>query len=289
MTKIQREITPLVKEDLFLLLNNKKAKFDYAIHFHSDIELNLVLNTSGKRIVGDSVEMFQAEDLVLIGSNIPHVWKAYTDDDTQVITIQFQESLLDNEVFSKRIFKQIREMIGLASKGIVFSGETLQQAKKRIFALSQSHGFNTALEFLALLNELAISPEQRFLTSVPYDNSSLMRESKSHRIGKICTYIDENYHKEISLGEIANLVDMSESAVSHFFKKRTNRSFITYLNEVRIGNAARMLVETNKTISEISYACGFSNISNFNRMFKRFKDQTPTEYRNGVQNIITKY
>ena len=289
MEKLTREITPLSQDDLFILLNNKMAKFDYPNHFHNDYELNMVCNTSGKRIVGDSVENFNDLDLVLLGSNLPHKWKAPTRADTHVITIQFDSSIVDSFLIGKKLFAPIKEMLIRSSRGLDFSVATKQLIKEKLILLSHSGGFATALEFYSILYELATSQGQRYLASSTFDTSTVSRESKSQRIEAVCKYVEDNYVKDISLGEVADLVAMSESSFSHFFKKRTNRNFISYLNDVRIGHSTKRLFETTSSIKEISFLCGFSNISNFNRIFKKIKGQTPSEYRTSIQQILTKF
>jgi AraC-like DNA-binding protein len=289
MKDVIREITPLNRDDLFILLNNRMAKFDYPIHFHSEYELNMVFNTSGKRFVGDSVENFEEFDLILLGSNLPHKWKAPTQADTHVITIQFDDKIVDSFLLGKRLFNPIKDMLIRSSRGLDFSHSTKMQIKDKLINLSQSHGFTTALDFYSILYELATSQGQRYLSSLSFDTSSVIRESKSRRIDTICKYIELNFAKDISLSEAAGIVAMSESSFSHFFKKRTNRNFISYLNDVRIGNATKILLETSNSMAEISFMCGFSNISNFNRIFKKIKGQTPSEYRTSIQQILTKF
>ena len=289
MGNIIREITPLNREDLFILLNNRLAKFDYPVHFHSDYELNMVCNTSGKRFVGDSVENFDEFDLILLGTNLPHKWKAPTRSDTHVITIQFDDKIVDSFLLGKRLFSPIRDMLLRSSRGLDFSDATKKLVKDKLLLLSQSHGFNTALDFYSILYDLATSQGQRLLASTSFDSSIIIRESKSRRIDTICRYIEINFAKEISLSEVASMVAMSESSFSHFFKKRTSRNFISYLNDVRIGHATKLLFETTQSINEISFLCGYSNISNFNRIFKKIKGQTPSEYRTSIQQILTKF
>lgn len=289
MSAIVREITPLKDDDLFILLNNREAKFDYAMHFHSDYELNLVCHTSGRRMVGDSMETFTENDLIMIGSNLPHVWKAPTSKETHVITIQFHDKIFNSFLMGKRLFSPIRDMLARSQRGLDFSDETKSRVKNKILALSQSAGFNTVLDFFSILYELATSQGQRTLASSTYDISSVIKESKSRRIAKVCSYIEEHYEQEIKLSNLAEIIGMSESAFSHFFKKRTNRNFISYLNDVRIGHATRMLFETTNSIAEIAYLCGFNNISNFNRLFKRSKGQNPSEYRASIQKVLTKF
>lgn len=290
MKEIIREITPLNEEDLFIVLNTKKANFDYPIHFHPDFELNLVLNAEGERIVGDSIEKIADPDLILIGSNLPHKWQS-SSTEAHVITIQFHEQLLGSFLLSKRMFAPIREMLERSGRGIDFSPETKERIIPRILKIDNSHGFVTALDFFTILYDLATSGEQKLLASSSYDTTGVIRESKSRRINLICQYIENNYNKNITLKDIAVLVNMSESAVSHFFKKRTNRSFVSYLNEVRISHAIKMLIETTHSVSEICYLCGYTNLSNFNRMFKKMKNQTPTEYREAFLNAssMTKF
>ncbi|MFZ4707959.1 MAG: AraC family transcriptional regulator [Bacteroidales bacterium] len=289
MKNIIREITPLNQDDLFILLNNRMASFDYPVHFHSDYELNMVCNASGKRFVGDSVENFEEFDLILLGSNLPHKWKAPTRNDTHVITIQFDDRIVDSFLLGKRLFNPIKDMLIRSSRGLDFSLSTKLLVKEKLFLLSQSHGFSTAFDFYSILYELATSQDQRYLASSTFDTTTVIRESKSRRIDTICKYIEENFAKDISLTDVSSIVAMSESSFSHFFKKRTGRSFISYLNDVRIGQSTKLLFETTNSIAEISFVCGFSNISNFNRIFKKIKGQTPSEYRTSIQQILTKF
>ena len=265
------------------------ASFDYPVHFHSDYELNMVCNASGKRFVGDSVENFEEFDLILLGSNLPHKWKAPTRNDTHVITIQFDDRIVDSFLLGKRLFNPIKDMLIRSSRGLDFSLSTKMQVKEKLFLLSQSHGFSTAFDFYSILYELATSQDQRYLASSTFDTTTVIRESKSRRIDTICKYIEENFAKDISLTDVSGIVAMSESSFSHFFKKRTGRSFISYLNDVRIGQSTKLLFETTNSIAEISFVCGFSNISNFNRIFKKIKGQTPSEYRTSIQQILTKF
>lgn len=286
MFEIVRETTPLQSEDLFALFRHAQAKFDYPLHIHPDFEINMVCNTSGKRIIGDSIEPFEDLDIILVGPNLPHLWKAPTAEDTTVITIYFHDVIVNSFLLNKKVFSPIKEMLARSNRGLDFSHETKIRIKDRLFLLSQSHGFNTGLDFFSILNELATSPGQRTLASPSYDINSMKVESKSRRISDICKYIEDNYKEEIVLKEIAGRINMSESAFSHFFKKRTSRSFVEYVNEVRIGKATKMLMETMHSISEISFLCGFNNLSNFNKMFKKITNKTPTEYRNSLHQTI---
>ncbi|MDD2961926.1 MAG: AraC family transcriptional regulator [Muribaculaceae bacterium] len=289
MSTIQREITPINDDDLFILLNHPEADFDYATHFHTDFELNLVLHDKGKRVVGDSIEEFPPCDLVLIGPNIPHRWQGEIVKGNQVITIQFHDQLLSYQILQKKMFNSIKEMLQKSNRGIQFVEDEDSNIVKQILQMSKINGFKVCLEFLSLLYELSTSPNQRLLASRSFDSDSVIRDSKSRRIAKICDYINKNHMNQIKLSDLAETVSMSDSALSHFFKKRTNRNLVDYINDVRIGNATKMLFETTHSINEIAFLCGFNNISNFNRIFKKNRGKTPTEYRESIQKILTKF
>ena len=287
--EIQKEITPLSGEDLFIVLNHPNADFVYPVHYHSEYEINLVINTCGKRIVGDSINEFGGLDLVMTGPNLPHAWRGENIEGNHVITIQFHDQLLDFPILNKRLFGPIRELLERSKQGIEFSENVKKDMKEKILELTQMHGFDTALSFFSILYDLAVSRNQHLLTSSSYDISNIVRESKSRRISKACEYIQQHIEDEVNLAAVADLVGMSESAFSHFFKKRTGRTFIDYVNDLRIGKACQMLFDTTHSIAEVCYSCGFNNLSNFIRIFRKKKGSTPSEYREYVQKMLIKF
>ncbi|MCD7930725.1 MAG: AraC family transcriptional regulator [Tannerellaceae bacterium] len=288
MKEIQKEITPLSADDLFIVLNHPSAKFDYPVHHHSDFEINLVMDTYGKRIVGDSIEEFSTLDLVMIDPNVPHAWQGEIVENNHVVTIQFSDKLLDFPILEKRLFNSIKNLMLEAHRGLVFSEKTRIEMKEKILKLTKMQGFQTVLEFFSILHGLSVA-DRRLLISNQYDSQAVVRTSKSRRIAKVCKYIEAKYEEPIKLGEVAALVNMSESAFSHFFKKKTNTSFIDYLTNLRIARACQMLTETTHSIAEICYACGFNNLSNFIRTFKKKKGSTPSEYRTLIEQLLIKY
>lgn len=288
MRKLQKEITPLSPEDLFIVLNHPNAKFDYPVHYHSDFELNLVIGSYGERVVGDSVENFSELDLVLTGPNVPHAWFGSENEKRRVVTIQFSEKFIDFPLLEKRLFKSIKDLLYEASKGIVFTRETQDKIKEKILALTKMQGFQTVLAFFSILHELSIS-DRKILASNQFDSQNIVRISKSRRIAKVCDYIDTNYHTQIKLKDVAALVNMSESAFSHFFKKRTRCTYIDYLTSLRIAKSCQLLSETTQTVAEICYACGFENMSNFMRIFKKKKNVTPARYREFMEQMLIKH
>ncbi|MCM4157796.1 AraC family transcriptional regulator [Gramella sp. AN32] len=285
--KVLRELVPISEDDFFIVLNHHNAKFDFPLHYHPEFEINLVLNTSGKRIVGDSIEQYYDCDLVIIGPNTPHYWVGGMDDrEAHVITIQFQSSFLSQSTLNKKLAFPIKELMEKAPRGIAFSKETIEKLKSKIVNLSHSQDFDSFLNFLSILYDLAIARNTQTLASITYiDNYKV---SKSRRIQKVSEYIHKNLHQKILIQDVASLINMSESAFSHFFKKSTNSSFSDYVIDLRLGHAARELIETEKSINEICFDSGFSNISNFNRSFKRKIGFTPSSFR-AQQKLITKH
>lgn len=287
MKRIIREITPINNDDFFVLLNHPCAGFDFPTHYHTEIELNMVKHFEGKRIVGDSIEPLNGSDLVLIGPNTFHAWESHPDFRTHVITIQFNPELFGSSFINKNLFRPVKELLDLSPRGIVFSEAEQKRILPRLLALADKKGFDSVIDFLYILNELALSPNKRILCSPNFTQNHY--EVKSRRIKIIHQYLQKNYGNKITVSEVAKLINMTESGFCHFFKKRTQKSFIDFLNDLRVGEAARMLLETTHTVSEISFNCGFNNISNFNRIFKKKKGQTPSEFRENNLNKMTIY
>ncbi len=283
---MQQEIVPIHKEDLFIILNHPNAKFDYPVHYHPEYEINLVMGCTGTRVVGDSEEAFGPTDLVMVGPSLPHAWKS-KDVTNHVITIQFSQELSQYPMLSKRIFAPIRQLLQDAENGLSFEGPEQESIKEQIISLTRMQGFQSVTAFLNILSTMANANRKRLVSGL--FESDLGSSTKSRRIAKVCEYIDQNLDKDLSLAEVAALVNMSESAFSHFFKKRTGLSYINYVNNQRIARACTLLSDTTLSASEICYDCGFNNKSNFIRIFRKKKNMTPIEYRKYIGQMLIKY
>ena len=283
---MQQEIVPIHKEDLFIILNHPNAKFDYPVHYHPEYEINLVMGCTGTRVVGDSEETFGPTDLVMVGPSLPHAWKS-KDVTNHVITIQFSQELSQYPMLSKRIFAPIRQLLQDAENGLSFEGPEQESIKEQIISLTRMQGFQSVTAFLNILSTMANANRKRLVSGL--FESDLGSSTKSRRIAKVCEYIDQNLDKDLSLAEVAALVNMSESAFSHFFKKRTGLSYINYVNNQRIARACTLLSDTTLSASEICYDCGFNNKSNFIRIFRKKKNMTPIEYRKFIGQMLIKY
>lgn len=287
MAEIQQEICPITGDDLFIILDHINAKFEYAIHCHPEYEINVVINTHGTRVIGDSEETFTGLDFVMIGPYIPHVWRS-TEEENHVVTIQFSPDLLNYPIMNKRLFLPIKQLLADSRQGLQFYGADAERIKDEIVELTRIQGFQTATRFLNILNSLAHAPRRKLVSNM-YESENLIHQSKSRRISKVCRYIEENISHKITLSDAAELVNMSDSAFSHFFKKQTGISFITYINNLRVAKACDMLANTTTSASEICYDCGFNNKSNFIRIFTKRKGMTPIEYRNHISQLLIKY
>lgn len=287
MYEIQQEIVPIGHDDFFIILNHYDAEFKYPIHCHPEYEINVVMNTSGYRVIGDSEETFNGLDIVMMGPYLPHVWKA-DGGGHRVVTIQFSGDILNYNIMNKRLFLPIKQMLIDSAQGLCFNGPDAERIKEEILELTMIQGFQTATKFLNILNYMATASRRKLLSS--YSESEVsFNTSNSRRVSKACKYIEENLSRKITLSEVAELVNMSDSAFSHFFKRQTGISFITYVNNLRVAKACDLLANTALSASEICYDCGFNNKSNFIRIFTKRKNMTPIEYRNHISQMLIKY
>lgn len=280
--RIIHEITPLMGKDVLYIADRHKKEFTYPIHNHSVYELNFVENAKGvRRIVGDSQEVIGDYDLCLITSpNLEHVWEQNEchSDDIREITVQFDFSMSDETLFGRNPYVSITRMMQEAKKGLSFPLQAIMKVYGMLDTLSSvKDGFYAVQQFLTILYELSRCENARTLASSSYAKVTV--EDDSRRILKVKNFISKNYMDELRLPELASLAGMSSSAFSRFFKLHTGRNISEYIIDLRLGYAARMLVDTAKSISEIGFDCGFNNLSNFNRIFKKKKGCSPSEFR----------
>ena len=277
---IMREITPLTQSDCFTLFSRVKKKFDFPLHYHEEYELNLILNANGaKRIVGDNIEVIDEVELVLVGPNLYHAWFTHKCESEQIteLTIQFHKDLFEDRLLRRNQLSFIKTMFDKAQRGILFSPDTIERLLPRLLQLEQKNGFDSVLELFSILHDLSTSRNMRTLSDSSSDNEQFNYNSR--RIEKVFEYMNTNYSRPISLTEVAKVANMPEASFSRFIKKRIGSTFIDSLNEIRLGHATRMLIDTTHNVAEVAYKCGFNNISNFNRTFKKRKGCTPKEFR----------
>jgi len=252
-------------------------------HFHPEYELVLVLESDGKRFIGDNIKNFGPGDIVLIGPNLPHWYRSdasYYENNTKLracsIVIFFTEKTMGDLFLSCPEAIHIKKILQQSVLGLEIYGDTRKQISQMMMKILDSKGMDKLLYFLSILNILAKSNEFFSLSVAGPGN---IREKDSEIINRVYEYIMKNFKKQISLNEISTLVNLSTSTFCRFFKKRTRKTFKYLLNEIRIGHACKLLIEKDSSVGEISFASGFNNISYFNRQFKAIKKTTPYLYK----------
>ena len=279
---IMREITPLSERDCFYIADRHKTEFTYPIHCHAEYELNFTEQASGvRRVVGDSSEVIGDYDLVLItGRELEHVWEQHecTSKDIREITIQFSSDLFFKDFINKNQFGSIRRMLEKAQCGISFPMQAIMKVYNWLDKLaSEEQGFYAVMSFLRILYELSLYDDARVLSSSSF--AKIDNFSDSRRVQKVQKYIADHYQEDIRLADMADMVGMTSVSFSRFFHLRTGKTLSDYIIDIRLGFATRLLVDSSQTIAEICYDCGFNNLSNFNRMFRKKKECSPKEFR----------
>ncbi len=275
------EITPLKVQDSFYMVDRQKETFDYPIHKHQEVEINFLEGCQGaRRVVGDSIEQVGNYDLAIIGPGLEHTWEQYECRSHKIheVTIQFSADLLSGTFMEKSQMQPVRQLLEQARSGIAFEVSAIMKVYSLMQdILHEQSGFYRFIKLLTILYELSVNDHYHLLASTAFAQSPVTADSR--RVRRIEEYINQNYNREIRLNDLAALVEMAPTAFSRFFKQRTGRNVTDYILDMRIGHAARNLVNTSMTISEICYDCGFNNLSNFNRIFKNRKGCSPKDFR----------
>lgn len=278
---ILREPALLSHEDCFLVAKNKKQSLTYPVHVHPEYELILLEGAKGaKRIVANSIEEIGDTDLILISGNCPHTYyhPANNLQNVNVISIKFQPSIFES-VKSKRLFQSIERMTNEAERGLVFSQEDYHSVAGVMDQIvNEDDEFNKFLKLIYMLHKLSESKDYRILgTGLKYDEFDV---NERLVIEKVFAFLHENYQYDVRVGDVAIRFGMTEVSFTRMLKRHVNRTFIDLLTDIRLEYVSTQLIDTNDSISEICYRSGFTNISNFNRLFLKRKEMTPKAYRN---------
>lgn len=280
-----KPISPDKSHLLKAVLQENAKEFDYPWHFHPEYELTYIVTSEGMRYVGNSIENFSEDDLVLIGANLPHCWINSPEQRqaASAVVVYFKDNFVDKSWMDSEEFGSIRHLFQLSHKGIKFNKCVALKLKEKILELNKSSSLERLILTLKILQELAETTERHILCEQGF--SYELNHTNNERINKVYKFIETNYHKKISLADIAEQVNMTEESFSRFFSKTMKKSFFEFLNEYKINRACKLLIETDKQISEICYASGFESIPFFYRQFKKFKNCQPKHYRMNYQKM----
>ncbi|NNE75791.1 MAG: AraC family transcriptional regulator [Pricia sp.] len=271
-----------VPNESLRVTHNLGAHFLRVWHYHPEFELVVILQSSGTRFIGDSIEKFEEGEVVLIGKNVPHMWlndELYFQKDSmlqaEAVAIHFKKEFLGADFFAIPEMQHISNLLDRAEHGIKFH-DLKNGLRDEIKNLVEYDSTTRIYKFIKILDGLSKHGKQDELASGNYVSS--FHKTNSKRLDKIYAYVFENFNDGISAGEVAEIAGMNKAAFSRFFKKVHRKTFTRFLNEVRIGYACRLILENKESITVIAYLAGFNNISNFNRQFKLVQGKSPSSY-----------
>ncbi|QCR22297.1 AraC family transcriptional regulator [Pontibacter sp. SGAir0037] len=262
---------------------DKQEHFYDNLHFHPEVQIMLITEGSGTRFIGDSIGSFGKGDILLLGPNLPHVFrndKKYYEHDPLLkasnISVFFQIESFGEAFLSLPEVYPIQRLLLNSKRGIVIKGHTKEKVSRLVHQMVELDGFELFISLFSILNLLALSREVELLSSVGFDGPQ--KDADSKKINDVFTYIMNNFSEEIKLQKAADIANMSVNAFCRYFKQHTRKTFSEFLNEIRIGHACRLLIEDRWNVRETAFECGYDNISYFNRQFKDITGFTPSEY-----------
>jgi AraC-like DNA-binding protein/quercetin dioxygenase-like cupin family protein len=267
-------------EEAFVAKIDQFSQFYNKWHFHPELELTHIVKGRGTRFIGDHIEYFEDGDLILVGSDLPHVWKNQNDDSELAVAqvVQFLPSFLGNDMLRKIEFMNVQNLITQSSYGLKIVGITKDQVLVYLDVLfNANNSLDRLITLIRILDLLGTSsdliPMSKSLFMVKVDKQNV------DRLNQVIDYTITNFAARITLEDIASLSNMSVSNFCKYFKGRMKKTYVQYLTEVRIGMSCKLLIENKLSVHQIAFESGFVNMSNFNRAFKLTKQMTPLSYR----------
>lgn len=266
--------------------------FATEFHFHHECQFTYVVKSNGRKMIGDSIEAFETDELTFLGSDVPHVWFNDKEEQNSVVqevdTMQAQSLALyfDPDKLTQLLaefisVKKIEETLQLAKRGMKFFGDTKEKMKKLLFESVEQNGMAKLLLLFEMLQLLCTTEEYKLLASSGYNNTYDSKDNK--RIDTVFKYIFANFNSDISLEDLASIANMNKHAFCRFFKMRTQKTPVAFINEVRVAHAVKLMGNEDMSIGAIAYTCGYNSISNFNKFFKNVTSKIPSDYRKSVR------
>lgn len=254
-----------------------------SFHFHDLCELVWIEKSYGKRIVGDHIGNFEDNDLVLMAPNLPHIWqndKSYKNNQENTvksIVVYFPSDVFVALTDDQNVLSQTQNLISRAGRGLTFGLETTDAVREILLKIPSQNGFDRISSVVSIIKLLSAAKDYEFLASISFKNEYDLKDS--NRINKVYQFLMENFQRDILLKEVADLCNMTTNSFCRFFKARSQKSLNQFLNEIRIGHACKLLRNADFSVSDVCYASGYNNLTNFNKFFKQIKGMKPSEYR----------
>lgn len=271
------------------VISREEAFFQSPFHSHPELELVYIKESYGKRIVGNSVEQFVSGDMVFLGSDIPHVWlndeiyyKGINTLKAEAIVVYFNKDIFGPIFYELKETQKINNLFNQAIRGLSITGKTNELVAKKLEKLVHKKNFEIIIGLFEILSILSESNDISFVNNEAYIPAN--DQTKNDRLSDVFEYVKNNFKQDISLDEIAQIANLTPTSFCRMFKAKTQKHFVEYLNEIRVSNACKYLIETDMGMSEIAYECGYKTASNFNKLFKKLTGTTPKEYRKKTEN-----
>ncbi|TDE50080.1 AraC family transcriptional regulator [Flavobacterium sp. GT3P67] len=271
------------------VISREESFFQSPFHSHPELELVYIKESHGKRIVGNSVEPFESGDMVFLGSDIPHVWlndeiyyQGINKLKAKAIVVYFNKDLFGPAFYELKETQKINTLFNQGVRGLSISGKTNELIAKKLEKLVKKKDFEIIIGLFEILSILSESSDLSFVNSEAY--TTVNDQTKNDRLSDVFEYVKENYKEDISLIAIAKIANLTPTSFCRMFKLKTKKHFVEYLNEIRVSNACKFLIETDMGMSEIAYECGYKTASNFNKLFKKLTGTTPKEYKKNSGN-----
>jgi AraC-like DNA-binding protein len=275
---------------IFVIKHLEEKHFDPVWHAHSEYQLFVVLQGTGTRFIGDSIRSFKPGEVVLTGRHLPHLWRsdeAYFEKNssykTEGIVIYLNENFLGDHILEKEEMLALKKLFSKSMRGLEFYGSKKLEVIELMKELVHLQGIHSVIHLLHILEILAVSKEYHYISSKPYDDT--FNQNETDRLNTVYEYAFKNFRKKILLEEIAELLHMTPTSFSRYFTMKNNKSFSRFIAEIRIKHACEMLTETDESVAQVCYDCGYNTLSNFNKQFKEIMSKKPSEYKKEFMNI----
>lgn len=275
---------------IFVVRNLKEKHFDPAWHAHSEYQLFVVLQGTGTRFIGDSIRSFKPGELILTGPHLPHLWRS--DEkyfrksnllETQGIVVYLDKHFLGHDMLNKIELHRLKVLFDKSMRGLEFYGHNKLLVIELMKELLHLSGVRSLIHLLEILNILSATREYHYISSQDY--SFDMNEHETDRLNKVYEYIITNYRNKIPLEKMAGMLNMTPTSFSRYFSMKNNKTYSRFIGEIRVKHACEMLTETDMSVAEICYECGFNTLSNFNKQFKDIMQTKPTDYKREFTNV----
>ena len=275
---------PVPIQNSFSVRHDKLQNFGKPLHYHPELELHFTIKGEGIRLIGDNVAHFSEGEVIMLGENLPHAWRGKehelrdeNDYSVEAIVIQFSPACLGRDFFQLPEAYLLPRIFELAKKGLLLHGESAEIVRDMMYKITEANRFDRVLYLLKILQ--VISEREEVTTIASAHAFYKPNEHESLRLNNVIAYTLTNFKKDIKLEEIAEIANLSVNSFCRYFKSMTNKTYLDFLTEIRISHACRMIMEDRCAIAVVCYDCGFNNVSNFYRHFKRFTGFTPFEYK----------